>query len=114
LRGIEDVCPGAAGEIIAEAMRNGAHRRSLEVDMLRGSETRANRGQWMALAVTFGGFATSTVLAIVGAPGVGGVLAGGTLLGLVGIFAYGSAQQKHEREAALNQMGGEVSRARSE
>lgn len=91
--------------MVDEALRNGEHRRALESEMMKGAEKRANRGQWMALAVTFGVFVTSFLLAVIGSPTIGGVLAGGTLVSLVGIFVYGSTQQRLERQFKLETLG---------
>lgn len=105
LEGINRVVPGAAEQIVAEAMRNGAHRRTLEQRVILGAEIRSSRGQWMALTVAMAGFVTAIVLALAGDPVVGGLFAGGTLASLVSVFIYGSSQQSRERRQRAETLG---------
>ncbi len=57
----------------------------------------------MALVVSLAGFATAIALAVVGSAVVGGLFGGTTLASLVGIFIYGSRQQRRERQEKAEQ-----------
>lgn len=62
----EKIWPGFTKKMVAQAVVQSRHRRTLETQMVSGAEQRRNRGQIMAGSVAFCGVALSAYLAFKG------------------------------------------------
>ena len=99
------IIPNGAERIMKMAETQSAHRIELEKTVVESQQKLELRGQWfgliIALAFGFGGL----YAAVHGQPWFGGILAGGTLVSLVGIFVYSKKQsQKELSEKRQNMM----------
>ena len=66
-------------------MEERAHRAAME----REAWAFQRRGQWMGLTIGLVALVASVVLTLFGHDGVGGIIGGGTVVGLVGAFISG-------------------------
>ncbi|MBF0157695.1 MAG: hypothetical protein HQL57_10970 [Magnetococcales bacterium] len=84
----------------------GDHRATME----REAWCFQRRGQWMAFVVAVFTVTVSLVLTLAGHDWVGGVLGGGTVVGLVGVFVTGRmTSRKEERTGPALQAEGDGS-----
>jgi uncharacterized membrane protein len=104
LREYDTILPGAADRIIAMAEAQSRHRQELEskaiASDIANSRTGLHYGLTIGLAAIIGG-----CLCIALGYQVGGSIIGGTgLTSLVGVFVYGSASRRKERERRLSML----------
>lgn len=90
---LERLVPGAAERLMDQADTQAAHRRTLESRVVNGAEARADRGQWMGLAVAVLFLVGSLIVILAGHPIVGGILATIDLVALVSLFVLGRTTQ---------------------
>ncbi len=76
--------------ILDDFAAEGAHRRSVELEIVRGENARANRGQVFALVVLLAGLGLSGWLVKEGHDLAGTTVAGGNLLGMAALFLRAS------------------------
>jgi hypothetical protein len=72
--------------IMEEFAAEGAHRRRVELEIVRGENVRANRGQVFALLVLLAGMGLGGWLVMAGHDWAGTVVAGGNLVGMAALF----------------------------
>jgi len=72
--------------ILEEFAAEGAHRRQVELEIVRAENARANRGQVFALLVLLAGMAVGGWLVMSGHDWAGTVVAGGNLVGMAALF----------------------------
>lgn len=97
LRGYEDLVPGAAARIMAQAETQAAHRHSLERIALVGGARRANLGLWLGFIIVLVIVGLSALLIFNDHEWAGGVLGCSTLPSLAAVFVYGHRGQRQER-----------------
>lgn len=101
LRGYGDILPSAPERILAMAENQSAHRQKLEMLVIQGDNTRADRGQLygfiVAMTVILGGI--GMIIAGKDVLGLSAIL--GSLASLAGVFIYGSNARRKEREKKL-------------
>lgn len=98
LAAYERLLPGSAQRIFDRSDMQSDHRMKLELTVVEGAERRANRGQWMALAIALVGLAVTGGAFYTGHEVGGSIVGGGVLVNLAGIFIYGRYDQRKERE----------------
>lgn len=76
----------APDAILADFLAEGAHRRSLEVEIVRDEQRRLRRGQWFALVIMLAGMLVSARLVQAGHDWAGPALAGGNLVAMGALF----------------------------
>lgn len=89
LRQYNELQPGFAERLLALTEQEADHRRGMERNSLAENSAEVRRGQVFALIIGLGGLAASVLAAYFNQPWVGGVLGGGTLVGLVSAFILG-------------------------
>lgn len=92
------VVPGAALIIVQEMVKQGDHRRAMEAMYLRGSTTRAARGQHYALTIALACLILAGAALAFGYPTIAVTIVGIDLIGLAGLFLTGTISRKKERE----------------
>lgn len=103
-----------APEIVFESFREqGQHRRNMESVYLRGSERRANIGQWLAFALVAGAIAAGALAISQGLEWAGGViivasLGGGIVLAISGGRQEGAPAARKPSGTRRRQANGEV------
>ena len=101
LAGYEKVCPGAAERIIKMAENQTAHRIELEKIVIDSNNKKAQNGQVFAFAITIVAIIAGSIVAIIGKNTasylLGGILSGGTIVSVVGLFLYGKRENRKER-----------------
>lgn len=91
-----------APEIIFRmAEKQSTHRQELESKNLHHSIMRAYAGLASALIVALAGLAASVVIAVYASSVAGTVLGAVDLVGLVGVFVYGTRQVQEDRRRKL-------------
>lgn len=91
---LEKLVPGGAKHVMDQADAQADHRRGLEARVVNGGEARADRGQWMGLAVAVLFLVAAVVVILLGQPIVGGLIATVDLVALVSVFVLGRDAQK--------------------
>ena len=96
LREYEQLVPGSAAKTFELVEKQSTHRQELESSVVHGNERRADRGQWLGLAVALSFLAAATVLIALGHDAAGTILGSVDLVSLVGIFVFGKTKQAVE------------------
>lgn len=109
LRQFEDIVPGAAERIMANADLQTMHRIEMERIVIRGSNFRATFGIVAGLIVALSFLAGSVYLSINGAVVPGTILGTVDLTALVLAFIYGTNARQHERIEKSRIMSGHPS-----
>lgn len=101
LEEFERILPGAAERILSMVEKQSAHRQEIEKTVIRGDSRRS----WIGLFV--GGFLAMTcivgglLLASYGEqPAAGTTIATASVVGLAGVFVYGTHSRREERQAS--------------
>lgn len=100
---LNDIIPGGAERVLAMAERQSAHRIEIEKSHLKEQQRQSNRGQFFAFFVTLVLIASGTYLAALGHEVVSGMIFGGTMISIAGVFLHGKRQQRADlrnKEAA--------------
>lgn len=93
LKAYEAICPGAMDRILQLAEREQQHRLDCEqqalsanIDDAKAERAAECRGQWQAFVLCFASIASGVILALLGQPIPGSLLAGATMLGVAAVF----------------------------
>jgi len=97
LQGYEQIVPGAADRIIALAEGEAEHRRKQEERMVSSSCGDSRLGLWLGFFMGLAALGTSAIIARYDAY-AGSAIAFASIGSLVGVFVYGSRQQKKIRK----------------
>lgn len=89
-----EISPGAADKIIDEFVRQGAHRRELEAQVVTGNESRGGRGQVLGFLLLLAVIICGTVIALTTNATVGGSVIGGAVTGGAVIYVVGGRPPK--------------------
>ena len=97
LEGYEKVLPGSAERIFTMAEKQLEHRMYLEKVVVEGGSKRANMGIYAAVIVEGMFLATSCYLAHLGLTADALKVVGGSAVGLLGAFGFGTLSRRSER-----------------
>ena len=100
---LDQVVPGSANTIIEMAVRQERHRQELEAAVVQAGIRSQRLGLHYGLAIAVVAFVVAAFVAYIGHPIEGTFLGTVDLVGLAGVFVYGSREQRAERreKAAL-------------
>ena len=105
---LEKIVPGSAGQIIAMAMTQSAHRQHLEKTVVEGDMKKSWYGLWSGFAIGVIGIIGTVLLGIFDHPVLGGILGGGTLVSLVSVFVIGTSRRQAEREGKVQAIAKDI------
>lgn len=94
----EDTVPGAAERIIAMAERQSAHRQELEKKVINSGSRDSLLGIISATIIALATLASGTYVISIGKTWSGTIIGSAGLIGLVGVFIYGTRSSRKERE----------------
>jgi len=94
----EEVLPGSAERIIIMAEKQAGHRQFIENQLTISNIRSKGTGQKFALFITIIAIISATIAALYGKQTFACVLGGSTLVGLAGVFVYGSEYRKKEEQ----------------
>jgi len=97
IQGFENVLPGAAERIFTMAEKQLEHRMYLEKVVVEGGSKRASMGIYAAVIVEGMFLATSCYLAHLGLTAEALKVVGGSAVGLLGAFGFGTLSRRNER-----------------
>ncbi len=101
LKEYDALIPGTAAKIIAMAEVQSNHRQDIESRVVRTRTINSRLGLIFGLLIGLASLAAATLSAINGSSLVGSVIGVSGLASLVGVFVYGSQQQRQERQERL-------------
>ena len=90
------IIPQGADRIMKMAEAQSAHRIDLERTVVGSQQKMESLGQWFGLVIALFFGTCGSYAALHGQPWFGGIIAGTTLVSLVGIFVYSKQQSKKE------------------
>ena len=90
------IIPQGADRIMKMAEAQSAHRIDLERSVVGSQQKTESRGQWFGFIIALFFGACGLYAALNGQPWFGGVIAGTTLVSLVGTFVYSNRQSRKE------------------
>lgn len=93
----EKVLPGSAERILKMAEEQSQHRRALEICVIEYGIKNSRRGLIFGFMIGLAGFSIVGYCASLGYTILAGIIAALDLGSLVGVFVYGSKQNKEER-----------------
>jgi uncharacterized membrane protein len=97
LKGHNEVLPGAADRILKMAENQNKHRIAMEASVAASDMKRAGHGLLAGLLVTSLLILCATWCILSGHDAAGGTLGTATIIGLAGVFVYGTITRKDER-----------------
>lgn len=98
------ILPGAAERILKMAEDQSEHRRKLESEVIFSGINNSKKGLLFGFIIGITGLIGSVIISLFGQAILGGVIGISTLTALVGVFVYGTSQQKAEREKKRENM----------
>ncbi|MDR3711456.1 MAG: DUF2335 domain-containing protein [Puia sp.] len=96
LRGMEEIVPGSAKEIIGMSLSQSEHRKNLEQIALKSQTKQSSTGQWLGFVIAIFGLGGAFALVYTGHDAAGSVLGSFDLIGLVSVFVFGRQAQKRD------------------
>ncbi len=100
----EDMVPGAADRILKMTENQTAHRIQMEKMAVRGDSIRSYLGLIFGFILSMAVISGGIYLVANGHDWAGGVLIGLDIIGLAGVFVYGSRSRRAEREKMAEKM----------
>jgi uncharacterized membrane protein len=100
----DQVIPGAAKKIIGMADRQSRHRQSLERLVIESDVRRSKTGLRAGLAVCLTGILVGGSLVYLGHDAAGAAITAVPTAGLIGVFVYGTASRRREREEKTDKL----------
>ena len=104
LQRFDEVVPGAAERILETAEKQADHRMRMEETVIEGDSTRSYLGLIAGFILSAGTIAGGIFLIMNGHDWAGGLLVGVNLVGLAGVFVYGTNSRRVERERKAERM----------
>ena len=96
------IFPGAAERIVKMAENQSAHRIELEKAVIHSNNRKSQLGQVFAFVIAIAAIIAGSIVAMIGKDiesyVLGGVISGGTIVSVVGLFLRGTHESKKERE----------------
>ncbi|TFH06571.1 MAG: DUF2335 domain-containing protein [Candidatus Atribacteria bacterium] len=99
LEDYERILPGAAERIVALVERQSLHRQEIEKIVIRGDSKRAWAGLLVGGSLSLCCVVGGIVLVVCGQPTAGATIATASVVGLAGVFVYGTHSRRVERES---------------
>jgi uncharacterized membrane protein len=106
LKQYDEIVPGAAARIIAQAEKQTDHRIKLEHKVVFSGVSRSWWGLWVAAFLVLFAMASGSILVYLGHDASGAVIATTGLAGLATVFIVGTNLQKSERIEKAKIMAG--------
>jgi len=97
----------APSAIVANFLAEGAHRRRLELEIVRDEQRRLRRAQWFALVIMLVGMLVSARLIQAGHDWAGTTLAGGNLVAMGALFLRAGRGRRGDPSRQLEKMNNE-------
>lgn len=98
LREYNEVDPTFAERIMTMTEKQSDHRRSLEQLAITSEIRRSWAGLCCGFLIALAGLAVSAYLGSIGQSAAASIIGGSTLVGLAGVFVYGTISRKQERQ----------------
>lgn len=99
----EQISPGAAERIITMAESQSQHRQEMEKTVIQSDTKNSRLGLHYGLAIGLTAIICGSTCILQGHHFSGSFIGGGGIIGLVGVFVYGSRQRRKEREVRFKQ-----------
>ena len=107
LRQYNEIVPGLASRIVAQAEAQTAHRISLENKVIDSDTRRSRQGLVCGFVVSLLCVAGGIVAVLMGHDWAGATIATGAVVALTGVFVYGTAMRRSERTEKAKIMTGQ-------
>lgn len=104
LQRFDEIVPGAAGRILDTAEKQAYHRMRMEETVIEGDSRRSYLGLIAGFILSAATIAGGIFLIMNDHDWAGGLLVGGNLAGLAGVFVYGTNSRRAERERKAERM----------
>lgn len=104
LQKYESILPGSAERIFRMAEGQATHRQSLESTVVKGDSKRANNGLVAGAIIAILFLAGAIFLIYNGHDWAGATLGTANIVGLVGVFIYGTKSRRSERSQKQQEM----------
>ncbi len=98
LRKYEEILEGSANRIVTMAENQGEHRRELEKKVIEGRIKDSRLGIFCGLTIGMTALICGTIVIIFGHSAEGLTMGSAGIVGLVGVFVYGTRANRKERE----------------
>jgi uncharacterized membrane protein len=106
LRQYDQIVPGAAARILAQAEAQTQHRIELEKKVTTSDISRSYWGLGIGATLGFVGLVGGCLVAILGHDTAGATIAGTSLTALAAVFVYGTTVRRSERKERVELMTG--------
>ena len=107
LREYDEILPGLAGRIVAQAERQTEHRISLESKVIESDISRSRQGPICGLIVALACVGGGIITVLYGHDWAGTTIATAAVVALAGVFVYGTAMRRSERTDKAKIMTGQ-------
>lgn len=101
LREFDSIITNGAERIMAQFEKQSDHRQLLERTVVESRSANMRRGQWFALIIALFALTVAGYCANIGESTAATVIASIDIVGLAGVFIYGSHVQREERRQRL-------------
>jgi len=98
LKRYDEAVPGAAQIIVEQFQKQSDHRIALENRVIDSDIKRSSQGLIAGFVVSMTAIVGGCIVAAVGHPASGATIATTAVVGLAGVFVYGTASRRRERE----------------
>jgi uncharacterized membrane protein len=98
------VVPGSARRIFDLVEKQTNHRIELESKVIASDITRSRAGLWMGLVVSLAAIVGGVYVAVTVSPTAGATIATASVVGLAGVFVYGTYSRRQERQQKAEQI----------
>ena len=99
----EEVLPGLADRIMAEAERQTAHRQAAEMTVIRNDARQSMFGMAAGVVTVLAALAVAAIFVLQGQPWFGIVALLATITTLAGVFVHGTQARRKERTVRLEE-----------
>lgn len=106
LQSYNDALPNGAERIVALVERQSEHRMKLEEKVIDADITRSKWGLFAGVVIALAGLAATFFIADRGEPWAAAIIGAADLATLAGVFVYGTAMRRAERDQRRKQARG--------
>jgi uncharacterized membrane protein len=99
----DKIIPGSAERIISMWENQVRHRQELEMKVIASDIKQSHFGSILGFIIAMSAIGSGTFLAYIGRPTEGIAAIISALVGLVGVYGWGSYQRRKERDTRINQ-----------
>lgn len=96
LKGMNEIVPGAAADIIKMGLQQSTHRQQMEHLVIKSQTRQSSTGQWLGFFIALFGLGGSFYLGATGHETTAAIIGGIDLVGLVSVFVIGKSYQKKD------------------